>query len=82
MPTAPVHPSGSPSAPVIVTPGEGAGSSAGAGGPGGGGQGGGGLASTGVRVGGLAAAALALVLAGWGAIRAAKRRRESVGGAA
>ncbi|GAA3251487.1 prenyltransferase/squalene oxidase repeat-containing protein [Streptomyces lavendulae] len=78
VPTAPVQPSGSPSAPVIVTPGEGAGSSAGSSA----GAGGGGLASTGVQVGGLAAAALVLVLGGWGAIRATKRRRGPVGGAA
>ncbi|MFZ3468221.1 prenyltransferase/squalene oxidase repeat-containing protein [Streptomyces sp. 4.24] len=70
-------PSASPTAPVIVTPGQdgGAAGSSGASGSGGGGT----LASTGARVGGLAAAALVLALGGWGLTRAAKRRRENTG---
>ncbi|WP_327169259.1 prenyltransferase/squalene oxidase repeat-containing protein [Streptomyces subrutilus] len=63
------------SAPVIVTPGEAAGSA-------GGGTGGGDLASTGVQVTGLAAMAAALVLTGWAVTRAARRRRGTTGGRA
>ncbi|MFE4337154.1 prenyltransferase/squalene oxidase repeat-containing protein [Streptomyces sp. NPDC056831] len=69
------QPSGSPSAPDIVTPGEEKGGNAAAGGPGPGG----GLASTGVQVGGLAAAAVVLVLGGWATARAARRRRAAMG---
>ncbi|MEU9162728.1 prenyltransferase/squalene oxidase repeat-containing protein [Streptomyces sp. NPDC048424] len=75
VPSTSVRPSGSPSAPVIVTPGEGAGGT-------GSGSGGGGLASTGAQVGGLAAAAVALVLGGWGVTRAARKRRTVTGGGA
>ncbi|MFI7355747.1 prenyltransferase/squalene oxidase repeat-containing protein [Streptomyces avidinii] len=72
--TAQPVPTATNGAPVIVTPGEGtAGGGSGAGGP---------LASTGAQVGGLAAAAVALVLGGWGAIRVARRRRASAGGPA
>ncbi|QES46961.1 peptidase [Streptomyces venezuelae] len=71
VPTTPLQPSGNPSGPVIVTPGEGAGGS--------GGSGGGGLAATGAQAGGLAAAAVGLVLGGWGATRIARRRREATG---
>lgn len=68
--------------PVIVTPGDSAGSAGGpgvvnAGGPG---SGGGGLASTGGQALGLAAAAAVLVLAGWGAVVATRKRRTAVGG--
>ncbi|MEW2368063.1 prenyltransferase/squalene oxidase repeat-containing protein [Streptomyces sp. NPDC006656] len=66
VPSTSVQPSGSPSTPVIVTPGES--------------TGGGGLASTGAQVGGLAAAAVALVLGGWGVTRAARKRRTVAGG--
>ncbi|MFD4242375.1 prenyltransferase/squalene oxidase repeat-containing protein [Streptomyces sp. NPDC058525] len=72
VPSSSVQPSGSPSAPVIVTPGEDTGGT--------GSGSGGGLAATGVQAGGLAAAALALVLGGWGATRAARRRRTAAGG--
>ncbi|MFD4871659.1 prenyltransferase/squalene oxidase repeat-containing protein, partial [Streptomyces sp. NPDC058412] len=75
VPTTSVQPSGSPSAPVIVTPGESAGGT-------GSGSAGGGLASTGAQVGGLAAAAVALVLGGWGITRAARKRRTATGGEA
>ncbi len=69
-------PSPSASAPVIVTPGDSAGSAGGPGivdtdGPGGGSGGGGGLAATGGQALGLAAAAAVLVLAGWAAVVAA-----------
>ncbi|MFF6909066.1 prenyltransferase/squalene oxidase repeat-containing protein [Streptomyces sp. NPDC012389] len=72
----------SSTAPVIVTPGDSAGSAGGpgvvnAGGPG---SGGGGLASTGGQALGLAAAAAVLVLAGWGAVVAARKRRTTAGG--
>ncbi|MFE3148849.1 prenyltransferase/squalene oxidase repeat-containing protein [Streptomyces sp. NPDC059218] len=69
------RPSESPSAPDIVTPGEETGGAGTDGDPGPGGS----LASTGTRIGGLAAAAVVLVLGGWGATRAARRRRESTG---
>ncbi|MER6318367.1 prenyltransferase/squalene oxidase repeat-containing protein [Streptomyces sp. NPDC001581] len=75
VPTTSVQPSGSPSTPVIVTPGESAGGT-------GSGSAGGGLASTGAQVGGLAAAAVALVLGGWGITRAARKRRTVTGGEA
>ncbi|MFF4433806.1 prenyltransferase/squalene oxidase repeat-containing protein [Streptomyces sp. NPDC001513] len=75
VPTTSVQPSGSPSAPVIVTPGESAGGT-------GSGSAGGGLASTGAQVGGIAAAAVALVLGGWGITRAARKRRTTTGGEA
>ncbi|WP_327739206.1 terpene cyclase/mutase family protein [Streptomyces nojiriensis] len=70
-------PTGTTGTPVIVTPG---GETAGTGGPGAGGR----LASTGTQVAGLAAAAVALVLGGWGTIRAARsrRHREATGGRA
>ncbi|MEU3975429.1 prenyltransferase/squalene oxidase repeat-containing protein [Streptomyces bacillaris] len=78
-------PSSSASAPVIVTPGDNAGSAGRPGivdtdGPGGGSGGGGGLAATGGQALGLAAAAAVLVLAGWGAVVAARNRRSAVGG--
>lgn len=63
LPSASVPPSGSASPPVIVTPGEH----------------GGGLASTGARTGGLAGAAVLLVLGGCGATLAARRRRATTG---
>ncbi|CAO0832095.1 Prenyltransferase and squalene oxidase repeat-containing protein OS=Streptomyces microflavus OX=1919 GN=Smic_00650 PE=4 SV=1 [Streptomyces microflavus] len=62
--------------PVIVTPG----GSAGCGGIVDAGGGGGGLASTGTQALGLAEAAAALVMAGWGAVVAARHRRTAVGG--
>ncbi|MFD8106933.1 prenyltransferase/squalene oxidase repeat-containing protein [Streptomyces microflavus] len=62
--------------PVIVTPG----GSAGGGGIVDAGGGGGGLASTGTQTLGLAGAAAALVLAGWGAVVAVRHRRTAVGG--
>ncbi|CAM5266761.1 Prenyltransferase and squalene oxidase repeat-containing protein OS=Streptomyces microflavus OX=1919 GN=Smic_00650 PE=4 SV=1 [Streptomyces microflavus] len=62
--------------PVIVTPG----GSAGCGGIVDAGGGGGGLASTGTQALGLAGAAAALVMAGWGAVVAARHRRTAVGG--
>ncbi|MFJ3785126.1 prenyltransferase/squalene oxidase repeat-containing protein [Streptomyces sp. NPDC090093] len=74
--TAPPAPSGSPTTPVIVTPGE----AGGTGGNGGTGNGtGGSLAATGTRATALAAAALLLVLAGYGTTRAARRRRTAPG---
>ncbi|MFE3585637.1 prenyltransferase/squalene oxidase repeat-containing protein [Streptomyces vinaceus] len=64
-------PTATSGSPVIVTPGgETAGGGSGAGG---------GLASTGAQVGALAAAAVTLVLGGWGAIRVARRRRGTTG---
>ncbi|MFF3093037.1 prenyltransferase/squalene oxidase repeat-containing protein [Streptomyces cyaneofuscatus] len=68
----------SSTAPVIVTPGDSAGGGGivNADGPGGGGS----LASTGSQALGLAGAAAALVLAGWGAVVAARHRRTAVGG--
>ncbi|MFF3720813.1 prenyltransferase/squalene oxidase repeat-containing protein [Streptomyces erythrochromogenes] len=77
VPSTSVPPSGPPSAPVIVTPGEEA-ASGGNTHQGGSGR----LASTGVRLGGLAAAAVVLVLGGWGATRAARRSRRTAGGGA
>ncbi|QNP65787.1 prenyltransferase/squalene oxidase repeat-containing protein [Streptomyces genisteinicus] len=74
VPSASPGPSGPPSPPVIVTPGEDTG---GTGGTGGGA--GGGLASTGTGAGLLAAAAAALVAGGWAVTRAARRRREAGG---
>ncbi|MEV6394576.1 prenyltransferase/squalene oxidase repeat-containing protein [Streptomyces sp. NPDC051907] len=74
-------PSPSGSTPVIVTPGDSGGQSAGADGGlagAGGTGGGGGLASTGAQLGGLAAAAAVLVGAGWRFVVVA-RRRESAG---
>ncbi|WP_443059199.1 prenyltransferase/squalene oxidase repeat-containing protein [Streptomyces sp. NBC_00435] len=76
VPSTSVQPSGTPSPPVIVTPGEDAG------GAGGTGPGGGGLASTGAQVGGLAAAALVLTLGGWAVTRAARRHRGTPGSGA
>lgn len=77
------NPLPSSSTPVIVTPGDSAGSAGGPGivnadGPGSGGDGR--LASTGGQALGLAAAAAALVLAGWGTVVAARRRRTAMGG--
>ncbi|WP_405510259.1 terpene cyclase/mutase family protein [Streptomyces cyaneofuscatus] len=65
--------------PVIVTPGDstGGGGIVNTDGPGGGG---GSLASTGGQALGLAGAAAALVLAGWGAVVAARHRRATTGG--
>ncbi|MFJ6611266.1 prenyltransferase/squalene oxidase repeat-containing protein [Streptomyces sp. NPDC091289] len=72
------NPVPSSSAPVIVTPGDGAGGSiVTADGPGGGG---GSLASTGAQALGLAAAAAVLVLAGWRTVVAARNRRAAAGG--
>ncbi|PWK65234.1 prenyltransferase/squalene oxidase-like repeat protein [Streptomyces sp. CG 926] len=71
--------SGGGGTPVIVTPGEDSGGTGAAGSTGGSGSGGGPLASTGAQVGTLAAAALVLVLGGWGITRAAKRRRPAPG---
>ncbi|ARF76918.1 peptidase [Kitasatospora albolonga] len=78
-------PSSSASAPVIVTPGDSAGSAGGPGivntdGSGGSGGSGGNLASTGSQALGLAAAAAVLVLAGWGTVVAARNRRTAPGG--
>lgn len=70
---------GGTGSPVIVTPG---GEAGGAGSSGGSSTPGGGLASTGAQAGGLAAAALALTLGGWGLTRAARRRREHTGSGA
>ncbi|MFJ9526678.1 prenyltransferase/squalene oxidase repeat-containing protein [Streptomyces cyaneofuscatus] len=72
----------SSTAPVIITPGDSTGSTGGPGivntdGPSGGG---GSLASTGGQALGLAGAAAALVLAGWGAVVAARHRRTAMGG--
>lgn len=66
------------STPVIITDGENGGASGGQAT----GTGGGGLAATGSQVTGLAVAAAVLVLAGWGATHAARRRRETDGGQA
>ncbi|MFG3531436.1 prenyltransferase/squalene oxidase repeat-containing protein [Streptomyces sp. NPDC047917] len=71
--------SGGNGSPVIVTPGENGG---GTGSAGGSGSAGGPLASTGAQVGALAAAALVLVLGGWGVTRTAKRRRPAPGSGA
>ncbi|WP_031153088.1 prenyltransferase/squalene oxidase repeat-containing protein [Streptomyces xanthophaeus] len=71
-----------PSAPAIVTPGEDAGGTGSSGGPR---PAGGSLASTGAQIGGLAAAAVVLVLGGWGVTRAtrtARSRRSTTGGGA
>lgn len=78
VPTVPGGTTGTTGAPVIVTPG---GETAGTGGESGSG---GRLASTGAQVAGLAAAAVALVLGGWGTTRVARRRRhrETTGGRA
>ncbi|MEU6706138.1 prenyltransferase/squalene oxidase repeat-containing protein [Streptomyces wuyuanensis] len=76
-------PSPSPSTPVIVTPGDSAGATAGVdgGSTGAGGTGGdGGLASTGVQAGALAAAAAVLVVAGWRVVVMARRRGAGAGG--
>ncbi|KOX24876.1 peptidase [Streptomyces sp. NRRL F-6491] len=83
IPSSSAEPTGSPSTPVIITTGEEAGGSASTGGGGSAsGTGGGSLAATGSRVTGLAAAALALVLGGWGTVRLARRHRETTGGRA
>ncbi|MFE2550277.1 prenyltransferase/squalene oxidase repeat-containing protein [Streptomyces sp. NPDC059355] len=80
-PTATSGPSGGTGAaggaPVIITPGDTAGTAAGAGGNGASAQGGSGgnLASTGVRAGALAGAAAVLVLAGWRLVAMARTRR-------
>lgn len=66
------------STPVIITEGENGGASGGQAT----GTGGGGLAATGSQVAGLAVAAVLLVLLGWGATHAARRRRETAGGQA
>ncbi|MER5965221.1 prenyltransferase/squalene oxidase repeat-containing protein [Streptomyces sp. NPDC002057] len=70
------QPTGSPSTPVIITPGESSGGQAAGGGTGGGGS----LAATGSQVTGLAVTAVLLVLAGWGATHAARRQRSATGG--
>ncbi|MEU6346791.1 prenyltransferase/squalene oxidase repeat-containing protein [Streptomyces sp. NPDC046977] len=69
-------PSGSPSAPVIITP-DGSGGSVGTGGANGGQEGA--LASTGMQAGALAAAAAALILVGWRAVVIARRRADAGG---
>ncbi len=70
------------STPVIITPGEDGTGSGSAGGQGSGTGSGGSLAATGSQVTGLAIAAALLVLTGWGATHAARRRRETDGGQA
>lgn len=73
----------STSTPVIITPGEETGGSGSTGGQSSAETGNGGnLAATGSQVTVLAVAALLLVLAGWGATHAARRRRETAGGQA
>ncbi|RPK68232.1 Prenyltransferase and squalene oxidase repeat protein [Streptomyces sp. ADI96-02] len=80
IPSPSAKPGGPPSAPTIITTGEDRGGTGSPGGPAGGT--GGSLAATGARVAALAAAAAALVLGGWGAIRTARRRRDTTGGQA
>ncbi|WP_432129455.1 prenyltransferase/squalene oxidase repeat-containing protein [Streptomyces sp. bgisy082] len=77
VPTVSANPTGPPS---IITTGDESGGSASTGDSASGT--GGSLAATGSRVTGLAAAAVALVLAGWGTVHVARRRRETAGGPA
>ncbi|MEW1632744.1 prenyltransferase/squalene oxidase repeat-containing protein [Streptomyces sp. NPDC093801] len=72
-PTGSAQPSGTPTTPKIVTPGENGGGSGGSGG------GGGGLAHTGTQVIGIGAAAALLTLLGYGFVRAARTRRTAKG---
>ncbi|MFB6714448.1 MULTISPECIES: prenyltransferase/squalene oxidase repeat-containing protein [unclassified Streptomyces] len=78
LPSSSGGPSGSPSTPAIVTPGEETGSTNTNDGSGSGGV----LASTGAQTLVLALAAVVLVLGGWGTARAAQRRRGTTGGEA
>jgi prenyltransferase beta subunit len=82
--TAGPSPSATARPPVIVTPGEDGGPNGMAGTAGGGTASGtgGGLASTGARLGALTTVAAVLVLGGWGATVAARRRRASGSGSA